>query len=387
MPEDVLAVVSSVLEVRPSRSQLEEGRDRDAVLAALNDAFGGTRVPTRLPAPQPVSLDGRALLKLQRERAEYLCTLKADGERYVLVMLMIDEAPVAVMVSRRLDCYEIPVAGQLRHFSPDGAGTAMAGTVLDGELVALEDGMRYLVFDAIVIDGQHLRDCELTVRMENVYRHFEVYNLPTNATTDEVEAIAQEQDKVVPRALDCRLKITAKRWWTVDQVGRMWDGRGQLGCGVDGIVFARRYGIVPGTDRQMFKWKSSHTVDVCLGPDGPLLAVAGKICPAAEALGAHTAKIRKRSRASVTDPQMSVENNQLVEVLTQNAAVVSAVVECEMTLAGNNHIHLRPVKERPDKTIPNDVAVVYGAISAARESIGLTRLAEACAGGASKRKR
>ncbi len=393
---DVLAVVSSVIEARPSSSQLPDGRDRDAVLSALNDAFGATgRWRDRLAAPQPVSLDSHALQTLQRERAEYCCTLKADGERYVLVMLMIGGDPVSVMVSRRLECFEVPLFGQLKHFTPDPAleNNALAGTVLDGELVAREEGLLYLVFDAIVADGRYLRDDELTSRMERVYRHFEVYNLPTNATTDEVEAVAQEQDKVVPRANDCRLKITAKRWWTVDQVDRMWQHREQLGCGVDGIVFCRRYGVVAGTDRQMFKWKASHTVDVCLeagDSQAVLIAVNGELKPATEALGNHIAKVRKRARNSVRGPHLSVERNPLVEVLMQNLQTngrpVSPVVECEMSLSGQA-VHLRPVKERPDKTVPNDVTVLYGTVAAARASIGLTRLAEACAGGAMKRAR
>lgn len=396
MPGDVLAVVSSVIEVRPSSSQLPpDSRDREAVIAAVNDAFGAHgRWTDRLAAPQPVSLDAKALQQLGRERAEYCCTLKADGERYVLVMLMIGEEPVAVMVSRRLECYEVPLFGQLKHFMPDRAreGNAMAGTVLDGELVAREDGLLYLVFDAVVIEGRYLRDDELTCRMQHVYSHFELYNLPTNATTDEVEAVARDQDKIVPRANDCRLKVQAKRWWTVDQVDRMWQHRDQLGCGVDGIVFARRYGIVPGTDRLMFKWKASHTVDVCLTPDQTvLLAVAGELEPAGPALGHQAAKVRKRKRGSVAGPHISVEANPLVEVLMQNlqstGKPMSPVVECEMTLADNQHVHLRPVKERPDKTCPNDVVVVAGTIAAARESIGLTRLAETCAGGATKRGR
>jgi hypothetical protein len=379
-----LEIRSELIEVRPSRSQLPEGPDRDAVLDAVHDAFGGRRIPGRLPAPQPVSLDGQGLKKLQRERAEYLCTLKADGERYLLVMLQIEDTPVAAMVSRRLDVYEVPLVAQLKHFSSPPDGTALAATVLDGELVSSSDGLHYLVFDAIVIDGRHLRDTELMVRMENVYKFFEAYGLPTNATTEEVETVAQEQDKVVPRAVDGRLRITAKRWWTIDQVDRMWQGRASIGCSVDGIVFGRRYGIFPGTDRQMFKWKASHTVDVCLSKSGPLVAVAGQLQDASDALACHTAKVRKRARAA--GPNISVEANQLVEVLCQNLEGASPVVECEMRLSGQE-LHLRPVKERPDKTMPNDVAVVYGAMTAARERIGLTRLAEACAGGAMKRGR
>lgn len=379
----VLALVSNVVDVRPSRSQLADGRDRDAVLAAVHDAFGSTGPPDRLPAPQPVSLDMRALGVLRSHREDYLCTLKADGERFLLVMLVVDEEPLAVMVSRRLDVFEIPVVAQLRHFNPvpRATGSALAGTVLDGELVVRGDGLQYLVFDALVVDGRYLRDDELTSRIQHVYKYCEVYNLGHHATTEQVEAIAQEQDKIVPLTADPMIRITAKRWWVVGDLGRMWAERAQLGCPVDGVVFMRRRGVTPGTDRTMFKWKAAHTVDVWLAtPNEPLVAVAGRVCPWAAAFGEYTVKTRKRARSAIPTPVVSVEHNQLVEVLMQNQRdSASTVVECEMTLHGDD-VLLRPVRERPDKTVANDVSTVYRTIAAARDSIDLTRLAEACAG-------
>ena len=115
--ESVLAVVSHVVDVRPSRSQIVDTRDRDAIIAALHDAFGSAATAARraqewLPAPQPISLDKRGLKSLRTGRDDYLCTLKADGSRFVLLMLMIEEDPIAVMVSRKLEMYEVPLVAQ-----------------------------------------------------------------------------------------------------------------------------------------------------------------------------------------------------------------------------------------------------------------------------------
>jgi hypothetical protein len=383
--ESVLAVVSHVVDVRPSRSQIVDTRDRDAIIAALHDAFGSAATAARraqewLPAPQPISLDKRGLKSLRTGRDDYLCTLKADGSRFVLLMLMIDEDPIAVMVSRKLEMYEVPLVAQPHHFGPvpRTAGLALAGTVLDGELVHREDGLKFLVFDAIVIDGRYLRDQELTTRMTAVYRYFEVYNMPGGASTQEIEAMAEEMDKVIPLPADTQLQVVAKRWWVLPDMARMWHERAELGSPVDGIVFMRRRGIVAGTDRSMFKWKSSHTVDVCLGANAePLVAVEGQPCPADQALSDWAQTGRKRSRSV----EVSVEANQLVDVLMSNCRDgVSPVVECEMSLLSANHVLLVPVKERPDKTQPNDVSTVALTMTAAKDAINITALRSACDG-------
>jgi len=381
--ESVLAVVSRVIDVRPSRSQITDARERALILAALHDAFGSTTMAAQrcegwMPAPQPVSMDRQALKTLRRARADYLCTLKADGSRYVLVMLEIGEDSLAVMVSRTLEMYEVPLVAQPRHFAAgtDAVGAALAGTVLDGELVVRDAGMRYMVFDALVICGQQLRTHELTARMTAVYRHFEVYNMPTGASTQEIEAEVEQSDKVIPLPADTPLQIQAKRWWVVGDLDRMWAGRAALGSPVDGVVFMRRVGVCPGTDRTMFKWKASHTVDICLGAEGQaLVAVDGQLRDAASALAEHAGR-RKRARCA----PVSVELNPLAEVLMSNARDgVSPVVECEIRLE-NDRVVLVPTKERSDKACPNDVSTVALTIAAASDSIALTTLKGACDG-------
>jgi hypothetical protein len=386
MSDSVLAVISHVVDVRPSRSQIVDSHDRDAIIAALHDAFGSTATAARrakewLPAPQPISLVKRGLKTLRTSRNDYLCTLKADGTRFVLVMLMIDEEAIAVMVSRNLEMYEIPLVAQPHHFGQgriSGAGGALAGTVLDGELVVREDGMKFLVFDAVVIEGRHMRDQELTTRMTAVYRIFEVYNMPGGASPQEIESMAEEMDKVIPLPADTQLQFMAKRWWVLPDMSRMWLARAQLGSPVDGIVFMKRWGIHAGTDRSMFKWKSSHTIDICLGSEGqPLIGVEGQPYPANEALAEWARTGRKRQRPI----NVTVERNSLVNMLMSNARDgVSPVVECEMTIAGLEHIMLVPIKERPDKTQPNDVSTVALTMAAAHDTIDITALNMACSG-------
>jgi hypothetical protein len=378
--KQVLALLSTVTEVRPSRSMISDPVERAAVTAALNDAFGfaGRRVDW-MPAPQPVSLDAEGLKVLGQRRDEYMCALKADGARFLLVMLMVGAAPLAVMVSRKMEMYEMSIAAQPEHYGGvhcvDPA--ALAGTVVDGELVAHEGGLRYLVFDALVVKGRHLRDQELIERMLAVYRHFEVYNLKAGASMAEVEAAVEAQDKVLPLAADTPMQIVPKRWWVVQEVGRMWAERRQLGAGVDGVVFMRRFGVVAGTDRTMYKWKSSHTVDLGLTADAVLVAVDGQLAPVEDALAAYSGQGRKRCRAVTVE----LLRNELVEVLLGNRADAAVpIVECELRVDGD-HVALWPVLERYDKVLPNDVGTVALTISGVRDQIDITRLAATCEGG------
>ena len=98
---------------------------------------------------------------MSRPVNEYLLTPKVDGWQLLLLTTREDGRPVAVMISREMEMYEIEV-GFEAHFE--------GGTLMDGELAwSYKDdqsapAMEYFVFDCMRMAGRRLRD-ESSVRL------------------------------------------------------------------------------------------------------------------------------------------------------------------------------------------------------------------------------
>lgn len=387
--DQVLAIVNTVVSMQPSSSRVMDEEEQALVLRALERAYGcGPRAGRQLPAPQPVSFDRGGLAHLRPRAGEYLCTLKADGVRFVLVLMMFKDEPVAVMVDRLLAMYEVPVVAQLRHFCAEGAETG-AGTVVDGELVACEDGMHFLAFDAVVIRGRSVAHEPLPERMAHIHNGFHLMEDEArrrhapSVTAADAEQIANEQGKIVMLAEGTPMLLQAKRWWSMRDLGTMWATQTDLGVPVDGIVLQRRdHPVTSGTDRAMYKWKSMHSVDVLLrsGCDEPCVGVAGEAVPASEALRAHAERggVRRSKRRRTPEGPEAVESivlrdNQLLRMLAANQAPTDSVVECSVRLEGACLV-LTPTRERPDKADPNDITTVLKAAEAMRDLVTVEML-------------
>jgi hypothetical protein len=321
----------------PSGSMLA-GDERNQILRQIGAAYGCKLA--RMPAPQPVSLDTDALNAVCNHSDEYLVSLKADGERYILILSTLNcnansstSVNVAVMVSRERECYEVPIVAQAKFF---------AGTILDGELVREADGLRFLVFDAVQFAGEMLHKHSLEDRMALVYAHVDVYGLGIDT-----ESLAA-QGKIM--AIE-NLEIAPKRWWPPSQLASMWSTRSD---DVDGIIFAPRHGIVAGTDARMFKWKSQHTVDVIVDRDhNVLVGSAGEVVP-------------------WQGVRLKVEYNALLQAV----AGQGTVLECELAHSTTDDTWtLLPIRERGDKSIPNAIRTIERTMHAFIDHIEVSVLA------------
>ena len=109
----------------------------------------GSTDPTRFPGPQPVSIERRHFPLLKRQ--PYLVCEKTDGVRHLLLST---EDGLVVLVNRAfsIDTVKIRIPRD---------------TLLDGELVTSKTGKNlFMVYDAVRIKGEDLRDQPLDVRLE-----------------------------------------------------------------------------------------------------------------------------------------------------------------------------------------------------------------------------
>ena len=99
------------------------------------------------PGIQPVSITKRNINLLNLE--DYLVSKKADGER----KLLYSNNWTTHFVSRKF------------HFEPCNLISTKYQTLLDGELVNENGIMRFLVYDAIMVNGEYLGDYYLSYRL------------------------------------------------------------------------------------------------------------------------------------------------------------------------------------------------------------------------------
>jgi hypothetical protein len=108
----------------------------------------GSTDPSRFPGPQPVSIERRHFPLLKRQ--PYLVCEKTDGVRHLLLST---EDGLVVLVNRAfsIDTVKIRIPRD---------------TLLDGELVTSKTGKNlFMVYDAVRIKGEDLRDQPLDVRL------------------------------------------------------------------------------------------------------------------------------------------------------------------------------------------------------------------------------
>ena len=109
----------------------------------------GSTDPSRFPGPQPISIERRHFPLLKRQ--PYLVCEKTDGVRHLLLST---EDGLVVLVNRAfsIDTVKIRIPRD---------------TLLDGELVTSKTGKNlFMVYDAVRIKGEDLRDQPLDVRLE-----------------------------------------------------------------------------------------------------------------------------------------------------------------------------------------------------------------------------
>jgi hypothetical protein len=185
--------------------------------------------------------------------------------------------------------------------------TVPRDTVLDGELM---DGVFY-VYDAVRVKGEDLRKKTLTERLV--------------------------QAKVVVKSIlkQPKLQVKVKEMFPLNEVSKI-----QLGEKTDGLIFTPvEEPVRIGTHETLFKWKPRHLITI------DFLVMNGKdLC------------IQERG-AMRKEAELSMKTRPYAP---------GTILECDY-----NELGWTPVKERPDKTHPNNRRTYDRTIVNLRENIKL----------------
>lgn len=219
------------------------------------------------PGCNPVSISRVCVESLRG--SSYVMALKSDGVRYALFLtLRADGSPIALMVDRSWNMYEVEVLAPEAFFARE--------TILEGELVWKqpdETQLIFLVFDAIVVKGEHLCAHPFERRFAEAHKCTYLSNELTVLGADDLEQRVLESGAIAMVHYDPPISMRPKCFVQVSHATGLWSSRTDLDHRVDGVILARQhsaYTLGTAYDKSSLKWKPHSTIDLH-GPDDRLL--------------------------------------------------------------------------------------------------------------------
>jgi len=232
----------------------------------ISKAWGFNKTIQYNPAPNPVSLERKHLGYLKSNIANYVVAEKSDGVRYLLVIGNYERKAFAVMVNRRMQMYEVPIYAHPDYFE--------SGSVFDGELVIettphlQQTRQMFLVFDACMVKGETFIEYPFLNRYKTINTIFDLHN--KDILNDEISkwdnvafTEARDNNKIVCLGNHMALGFKPKPAVPMSNLGSLWRSLSTLQHPSDGLILTPTpTPILTGTHNTMFKWKSSHTIDL-----------------------------------------------------------------------------------------------------------------------------
>lgn len=340
--------------MQPS-SSLCTGPVAAEVLEAFHRTWGSSAYAGRNPAPQPVSLERRHFEQLLRD--DYMVSDKSDGTRYALFLTRAGQRDLAVLVNRKLDVFQIPVAARRGHFD---------GSLYDGELVECHGSHVFLVFDAVAHKGRYVGGEDFLARLSVIRSVFDLEGALVRSP-EEASELAQ-RGKVICGGSAHGLRFRPKQCFQLRQIDTLLRQIPSLPYSVDGLILTPvREPVRCGTHETMYKFKTRHTVDLEVSSDGlSLLAGMG---------GAPNTAVLRVPLASVGRFVL------LGDAAERMRASPGGILELLLTLC-EGELQLSFQTVRTDKGHPNAAATVVSTAVNVKEAIEaeeLVQLARAAA--------
>ncbi len=123
--------------------KIDNAQLKEKVLNVCDSLFGFTLKRNYFPGPQPVTIERKDIDLLKKN--EYMVCEKSDGERYVMLLINIDQKPMCFMINRNNDFYFMDLSFKKEVFE---------GSIFDGELIKTKAGdWNYLIHDCMIYNG------------------------------------------------------------------------------------------------------------------------------------------------------------------------------------------------------------------------------------------
>lgn len=334
------------------------------------------------PTSNPVALTDDNVDCLTRE--EFVVAEKTNGVRYMLVLCELGGRQQSIMLDRAMRGWIVALSAPASYFR---------GSLFCGELVWDHRAQHavYYAFDCVFCVGEAMRARPYDARMAATERAFGTGG-----------RVATEGDAPVLRA---------KPYAPARELARVHAESRALPHDCDGLIFTcMRDGVVRGANRNMFKWKPTHTVDLelrlarvdsartCTAPtvraaDGAIWAYAlfyQQLQPASKGVeltlplanACEGIDWRGRRARFCLRPNAGLER-LLTQLSARSKADLRSIVELEANFAeetGGGASALERVvacglvQLRADKHVPNTLSVVRDVLQCIERPLSIERL-------------
>jgi len=343
---------ANALPVPTHPGNLYSGPDLPKCLQIYCKLWGVQHLYKRNPCSQPISLERKHIASITT--GNYVVADKSDGIRYGLLLCKVGDQHYSLLVDRKLDMYQIPVAASKRMF---------AGSIFDGELVWIAGShgtytQLFLVFDVVAYRGSP------GIKEENLHRRLtvirEAFDLSGHViSSPRGAARCAKEGKIICGGNAYGLSFRPKLCLPFDQLDTLMRQMETMPYPTDGLIFTSvEAPNSSGTAEHTFKLKTRHTVDLQLQGCNLLLGQGGHT---------DTAMHRVCVESVGIDLKLSPIMQQLCASSNPDDQATK-IVECEL-LQIDGELHLEYVGMRTDKAHPNTVRTMISTITNLRENI------------------
>ncbi|QDZ24112.1 mRNA-capping enzyme [Chloropicon primus] len=326
------------------------------------------------PGSQPVSFSRDNMQMLEERR--YYVTWKADGTRYLLLLMQ----DGVYIISRSFDVRRLqlrfPLWGLSKDKKPSFKFTPQNGTLLDGEMVVDEDAYsgekrrRFYAYDLISMDGKKITDLPFKQR----YAYIEDYVVVPRKL--EQHAIGKEKERYPYHMYnydDECFAIRRKSFYPLHSCkGVLSNLIPKLLHESDGLIFQDwedRY--VPLTCHALLKWKYSHLNSVDFKLDvkpEPSRKGEGGGGEGEDGENDYILVLSRGGRPQVLEGAKVRFPNHINPL-----DYLGRIVECSYNQERDTWVFIR---ERVDKETPNDYNVYMKVLKSIKDNIGEEEVVE-----------
>ena len=280
------------------------------------------------PAPQPVSIEKKDFSKFTSYK--YTVALKLDGTRFLMYFIKDKHNNnYCILINRALQFFTIEMNAE---------NTIYNGTIIDGELIKIDNQWTFMVHDAVLICGNKINKLTHTNRLNDTKMCLESFIANNPANT---------------------VNICIKEFYPFEDFTNFIDNVYNKNIDrSDGIIFMPdKLPVISGTQYSMLKWKppTKHTFDF----------LVNEIDVGLEAKIFHMGKMNTFAKIHNNTEQGKVFITKTKEFADYKN---ECIVECTFNKEQQN---FEPILIRTDKTHPNSLRTIERTLFNINENINI----------------
>jgi hypothetical protein len=313
----------------PKASLIKNKQFINYIIKCVNINYNVRCNTSVFPAPQPVSIEKKDFIKLQKYK--YFTGLKLDGVRFLLFFIK-DRNNVnqSIIINRALNCYNINIEADQNIFN---------GTLLDGEVLFNKETKQwdFMIHDSTILCGNKINKLSHSARLYDTKCCIESYISYGDLST---------------------LNIKVKDFYPFEKFNDFINDVYNKSMDNDGIIFMpENLPVISGTQYSMLKWKpeNKHTFDFLIKEIDTGLE--------AHVFHLNEMTIFAKIHANTASGEKFINNAKKVDGYKDDC-----ILECSFDNKTNNFI---PLLVRTDKTHPNSMRTIERTLFNINEGINI----------------